>query len=370
MKRVLILLSFLLLVGFSSGVAEAEDKIAMKTEVSNTAVKDTATKKVKKKLNTGTYEYPWRDPLYPGTAKLTHKIDNVYNLDITVFAGLSFNHGELSFDFTYDGSGFKILNDDPDYQQIKLEFTENSLKIDYENNVFGGMNAEPKGTFYLKNSFIDINDFTKRIYETVELDSYYWDESTNIYTYDGKGDTLVLLIRNKSNKDLVASYDTKTKKITSVGELTKYGEIYEDLYELLDKDLDSLYKVARSDEHERFVDVLIDRHHNQEKNHATDDEVLLTPKEAFYIATNIKDSTGTSTSNRDEKNVGTIFITEIGKVTDQEVIIHFYESERSANGEESKYTTDRLKVNRKTGHVTSEMYGPDSWTKPTYLYQQ
>lgn len=96
---------------------------------------------------TGEFIWSWNNPLDYGSASVVKKGTNTYHLSVNVVTMFSHHNGSIEGDFYVDGKNMVFI--DPEYKDVKLLFSDNSLSVDYPGNDFGGANAEPKGTYYL-----------------------------------------------------------------------------------------------------------------------------------------------------------------------------------------------------------------------------
>lgn len=335
--------------------------------VSNTAVPTpeavTAENSQQDGVVTGTFIYPWSDPLYSGIAEVTRLDEHKYHLNVSVVTGFAHNNGSIEGDFTYDGTAFHLAGED--YQDVTLAFTENSITIDYpEDNMFGGNNAEPKGTFYLKNSGVEDAAFLTRLYDELQLPESYRGGFTDVFTYQLNEAKQILLVRSMSSVDRTAIasdelvvYDPTDASFEMVGEVVSYqiSELRAKLEELKATP-ELVYELLRKDAADRFIRVQMDRFDNGDMSARDPDKCVLTNEEAFYIATGIEGKTSVSNNRRDSGNIGSIFITQVDHSDDKKVTIHIYEDVRNDEQDEHTATSDWLEVDRSTGQVTSTLW--------------
>jgi hypothetical protein len=294
-------------------------------------------------------------PRYSGIADVSQVGDNKYHLSMMIVTGLSHHMGEIQSDFSYDGERF-VFTDDA-YKDVALTFTESSLTVDYEEDGFGGMNAEPRGTYYLSHSDNETTPFLESVYDSVDLAEEYRHGSTEILTYVMNEQENVLLLRakdsNTSISEHIVIYNHNSKVLSPLGEVSfnNRRNIREQLkaYSLSDE---QVYAITRKSYYDRYVEVVMARF-----DHSLSwDEFSLTDEEAFYIVTGIPDTTSTEDNHRDDNNRGSIFIQEVDRADEHEVIIHIYEIVRNDEMDTHTATNDRLAVDRLTGSVISMVF--------------
>jgi hypothetical protein len=295
-------------------------------------------------------------PRYSGTADVSQVGDNKYHLSIEIITGLSHHIGEIQSDFDFDGERFVFADDA--YKDVTLTFTESSLTVEYEEDGFGGMNAEPRGTYYLSNSGSKATPFLQSVYDRVDLAEEYRRGNTEILTYIINDEENALLLRAKDTNAIISEhiviYNHNSKVLSLIGEVSfnNMRNVREQLkaYNLSDE---QVYAVTRKSYYDRYVEVVMARFDNS----LSWDEFSLTDEEAFYIVTGIPNSTSIEDNYRDDNNRGSIFIQEVDHADEHEVIIHIYELVRNDETDTHTATSDWLMVDRLTGSVTSMIYG-------------
>lgn len=311
---------------------------------------------------TGTFIYPWSNPLNSGTAEVTKLGANKYHLYVSVVHGFGHNIGEIDSDFIDNGKNFVILNDE--YKIVTISFTENSITIDYSGNKFGGANAEPKGTFYLKNSGIEDVPFLTKIYDKLKLTDQYRHGFTDVLTYELK-DKQVLLVRSKSSirrTQIVAEslviYNTSNHSLDVLGEVSGLKSLgARKKLESMKADPELIYQLLHKDWADRFIELEMQKFDNGDRTAGDPDKFKLTDAEAFFIVTGIEGATSISNNTRNADNIGSIFITEVDHLDNKTVTIHIYEMVRNDKDEGHTATADWLEVDRSTGKVSSMIFG-------------
>lgn len=302
------------------------------------------------------------NPLYSGFVEVTQLAKNKYHLNVIVVNGFSRRDGTIESDFSYDGQGFVLA--DPEYKQVNLSFTENSVTIDYEGDEFGGSFAEPKGTFYLKNSDIEDAPFLARLYNYLQLPGQYRNGFTDVLTYRLNDTRQVLLVRSQSSVDrsVTASeylvvYNPSDKSFKLLGEIEQYNvsELRKKL-EDLKAEPELIYELLRKDFADRLLLLKMRRFEDGDRSVLDPDTFKLTEEEAFYIVTGVEGTTFISNNTRDAQNIGSIFKTEVDSSDDKAVIVHIYEDVRNSEEDEHTATSDWLEVDRSTGKVVSSLY--------------
>ncbi|WP_079912507.1 copper amine oxidase N-terminal domain-containing protein [Paenibacillus sp. 32352] len=314
------------------------------------------------KIVTGTFTYPWYNPLNNGTAEVTKLDDGRYHLHVSVVHGFSHNLGELDSDFTYDGENFVFS--DPEYSKVTMTFTENSITIDYPGYGFGGFNAEPKGTFYLHNSGIHDAPFLTKLYTRLQLPDVYRNGFSDVFTYYIDSTKVALLVRSYSTMDRnkvisenLAIYDTNTQTIEPLGEIQSYNkqELGKKLAALSLSE-EFIYEVLNKEYADRFIELQMERFDNGDLTLGDLDQFRLTEEEAFYIVTGEKKTTAASHNVRDQDNNGSIYRSEVDHSDADSVTIHIYELVRHNPNDEHTATIDWLEVNRSNGRVKSILF--------------
>lgn len=303
---------------------------------------------------TGTFRFANPNPYNYSEAVVEQAGTNLYHLNVYVMYGFSHNSGEIDFDFKATEGRLQPL--DPEYEAVTLQFSEDSLVIDYpDNGAWGGINAEPKGTFYLDNSGQEESPFLTRVYDQLKINGEYRGVLTNVLTYEVKGGNNLLLVQTYSDakheqlqNEALAVHNKRTGEITSLGS-TDSKSIKEQLVKLGVNE-DTIYTLL----HKRAADHLIEvemAHFDNEGSRNLGDDYILNEEEAFYIVTGIEDATSVAKNSRDENNIGSIYITEVDHSDDDIVQIHVYEMVRNSDDDIHQATADWIEVNRKTGKI-------------------
>ncbi|MEW9697772.1 hypothetical protein [Paenibacillus sp. SI8] len=314
------------------------------------------------KVITGTFIYPWSNPLNSGTAEVTKLGENKYHLNVSVVHGFGHNIGDIDFDFTHDGKNFVILNDQ--FKKVTLAFADNSLTIDYTGEEFGGFNAEPKGTFYLKNAGINDVPFLTKLYDKLNLSDQYRNGFTDVLTYNLNEIQQVLLVRSTSsiNRNQVVSeslviYNTLNQSLDILGDVTSNNaqELSKKL-ESLNADQELIYQLLHKDYADRFIELKMRKFDEGDPRARDLEKFRLTDAEVFYIITGIEGASSISNNTRNSDNIGSIFKTEVDHSDDTTVTIHIYEMVRNGNDDEHTVTADWLEVDRSSGEVASTLF--------------
>ncbi|MCU6792688.1 copper amine oxidase N-terminal domain-containing protein [Paenibacillus sp. WQ 127069] len=311
---------------------------------------------------TGTFLYPWSNPLNSGIAKVRKEDGNRYHLNVSVVHGFSHNMGEIDTDFTFDGTA--IVFSDPEYSQVSMTFTENSITIDYHGEAFGGFNAEPKGTFYLQNSGNEDASFLKKLYTLLQIPESYQHGFTDVFTYHLSKTKEALLIQSYSslNRSMVISrslvtYDTSTQQIESQGEITSYNK--SDLskkLKALSASEELIYELLNREYTNRFTEIQMQKFDNGDRTIGDPDLFQLTDAEAFFVVTGAEETTSITENSRNQDNIGSIFKTEVDHSDAKSVTIHIYELVRMNQIDEHFVTSDWLEVDRTNGRVKSILF--------------
>ncbi|WP_248929607.1 copper amine oxidase N-terminal domain-containing protein [Paenibacillus hamazuiensis] len=311
---------------------------------------------------TGTFAYPWTNPLNFGTAEVSKLENSRYHLHVSVVHGFSHSLGELDSDFTFDGKAFIFSN--PEYSKLTMAFTENSITIDYPGDGFGGYNAEPKGTFYLQNSGIDDAPFLTKLYTDLQIPDSYRHGFTDVYTYHIGGTQDALLVRSRSSinrskiiSENLAIYDTSSQSFEPLGEITGYTK--HDLGKKLEAFSGSeelIYELLNKEYADRFTGLQMQKFDDGDRTAGDPEQFRLTDAEAFYVVTGSENTTSISENFRDQNNIGSIFRTEVDHSDADSVTIHIYELVRNGKNDEHTATIDWLEVNRSNGRVKSILF--------------
>lgn len=295
----------------------------------------------------GSYTIDNPTSLNNGLAEVTYKGNGIYHLSVNVVRGISFNNGSIDADF-------EIQEDTPmfseEYEQIKLSFQENKLIIDYPDDIYGGMNAEPKGIYYLNNHEMNQNnEFIQKIYNSTQLS---YDKNDQISVIAENENIELMLIEKFHNDNLEESiivlYNVESEEVVYYNsiDISTYTELKEKLQAYNFNDYQIYFAIHRV-YYNRYMDVLLDRIDNNTQTNTLSD------KEAFYIATGLKNKTYYENNTRDENDIGSIFIQEIDSSNEEEAIIHIYELVRNDPYDQHTATMNWITVNKETGMVTT-----------------
>ncbi|MDF2935371.1 MAG: hypothetical protein K0Q90_744, partial [Paenibacillaceae bacterium] len=310
---------------------------------------------------TGTFIVPFYNDYNIGLAEVTDKGNDRYHLLVSRTYGFSHNMGEIESDFTLHNGKAEFA--DQTYANVQLSFTENAIHIEYEGIQFGGLNAEPKGAFYLKNAGVEDSLFLSALYDELKLPEAYRNGFSDVYTYM-YGDKQLLLVRSASSADRsriaeqhLVQYDPVNKEFKVLGEVS--GEFMNQKLAktLLSMDVDPelIYEMLNKDSADRYVEVQVRRFDEGDRS-VMMRTMQLTDEEAFYIATGIPDTVSYQNNTRDKNNTGSIFIMEVDSSDDQAVRLHFYESVRNSEEDQHTATSAWLSVDRQTGRVTNTLF--------------
>ncbi|ULO08962.1 hypothetical protein H1230_09410 [Paenibacillus sp. 19GGS1-52] len=306
---------------------------------------------------TGEFITPWSNPMNNGTATVTQISSGLYHLEVSVVHGFGHNTGGIDSDFSFNGTKYVFTN--PEYQAVRLTFDERSLNIDYPEDVFGGYNAEPKGTFYLKNSGPTNVPFLKRLYDMLQLQEDYRGYFTDVLTYILSDTEQILLVQTRSSfaaDDLflenLVLFNTVDQRFELLGKFAGWNsnELSEKLV-TLQASPELINELLHKQQADRFTELKMEKFDSLVG--FDPDQINLTKAEAFYVVTGIKNATSVSNNKRDENNIGSVFITEVDHWDDKKVTIHSYENVRNDEEDEHTATTDWLEIDRSTGMITS-----------------
>jgi hypothetical protein len=225
---------------------------------------------------------------------------------------------------------------------------------------FGGINAEPKGTFYLRNSGIEDAPFLTKLYDALKLPEPYRHGFSDVFPYYmNKNQQLLLRNRSSVNRSLIVSeslivYGSSDKSFNVLGEVDNYNtsKLRKKL-ENLNNNSSLIYEVLYKDYYDRFIQLLMDKFDNGTFD---PDNIKLTDAEAFYIVTGIKGTTSITNNKRNSQNIGSIFIREVDHSDAKKVTIHDYEIVRNDATDTHNATHDWLEVDRATGKVRSTIF--------------
>ena len=306
--------------------------------------------------------YPWSNPMNSGTAEVTKVTSNKYHLNVSVVHGFGHNIEEIDSDFIYDGKNFIMLNDQ--YQIVNISFTENAITIDYKGENFGGVGAEPKGTFYLKNSGIVDSPFLTKIYDKLKLNDQYRHGFTDVLTYNLNKTQDVLLIQSKSSVDRIqivteslVLYNSTNQGLDILGEISSYQNqgLHKKLGNLKASP-ELIYELLHKAYADRFIEVIMQRFDNGDRTAGDPDKFKLTDAEASFIVTGVEGTQSISDNKRNAENIGSIFKSEVDSSDNKTVTIHIYEMVRNSKDDEHKATADWLIVDRSSGVVSSRIF--------------
>ncbi|XOK59657.1 hypothetical protein ACJ7K1_24270 [Paenibacillus elgii] len=305
--------------------------------------------------NEGTYARAGENPLWLGRAEISKRDNGVYHLEVNVSSGFAHNIGSMESDFTIAFGKVKLLNEE--YDNVSVTFAENRLVIDYpDSKLFGGHNAEPRGTYYLLKSPID-SPFLAKLYDAAKIEPSYREGFTDIRTVNADQGKQLLLLQsysaiNRSNlvAEQVVIYDEHSTEFNVIGEIDMVNrrKVADRLIGLGYSE-DTVYLATRKAEFDRYQETMMQRF-DDEGNPGL--EAPLSEQEAFFIATGIGGVTSHADNRRNEDNIGSIFIQEVSSSDDEKVTIHVYEAVRNGDDDEHTATGNWINVDRATGRVT------------------
>ncbi|PUA39442.1 hypothetical protein C8Z91_08420 [Paenibacillus elgii] len=303
----------------------------------------------------GTYARAGENQLWLGRAEISKRDNGIYHLEVNVSNGFAHNIGSLESDFTIASGKVKLLNEE--YDEVSVTFAENRLVIDYpDSKLFGGHNAEPRGTYYLFKSPID-PPFLAKLYDAAKLEPSYREGFTDIRTVNADQGKQLLLLQSysaihRSNvvSEQVVIYDEHSKEFNVIGEIdTVNRRKVADRLKGFGYSEDLVYLATRKIEFERYQETMMKRFDNEGHPGL---EAPLSEQEAFFIATGIGGVTSHADNRRNEDNIGSIFIQEVSSSDDEKVTIHEYEAVRNGDDDEHTATGNWIRVDRATGSVT------------------
>jgi hypothetical protein len=307
------------------------------------------------KITLGEYVVANESPLNYGSAIITSKGNGLYHINVEVARLYSHHLGNIESDFNITSGKINLL--EKDMTDVKVTFVENKLMIDYpESSRFGGMNAEPKGTYYLKHMDFNENAFMEILFNIAKLDTKNCIELTDVYVISDAENRQLLLLRtldntthNKVVSEKVVVYFEQEKKFQYIGEIlgTENKKLTDKLISLGFKQK-PIYQTLRKDAYDRYININMKRYDDGEMDGI---DKPLTNSEAFYVATGEEMKTGMSDNHHDKDNMGSIFITEIDHSDDKTVTIHKYEDVRIDDMDTHTATIDWLVVDRLSGEV-------------------
>ncbi|MGG0824699.1 hypothetical protein ABE099_17690 [Paenibacillus turicensis] len=334
----------------SESTGKAEQNINIKKKLIPTVVE-------------GTYAKPDYTAVNNGSAIVSKLGDNLYHIDVSMASGYAHHTGEITSDFSWNGERF-VLKDE-EYAGIELFFTSDGLRIEYEDSIkYGGLNAEPKGTYYLQNTIEDHVPFLNTVYDAVKLPEKYRQGQSDLYIYN-IGDHLNKIVYVQAYdmslpegmmQEYVAIYDPAQGKVNFVGEPDRYN--YFQLSSILREQGatdDVIYEVLCKPYADRWVKLkmaLIDEGNTAIRD---DDNFKLSVEQAFYIVTGVEGKTILQNNLLDKKTIGSTFVQEVDHWDENKVMIHTYELAANSNGNEHLAIGDWLEVDRATGKVRNSL---------------
>lgn len=305
-------------------------------------------------------------PVNVGFAEVTalNAEQSRYHLSLSVVRGFSHHNGAMEFDFGWDADMSEFKPEDEEFKDVSLRFTENSLTVDYPGTGYGGMNAEPKGTYYLSNSDSKEASFLTKLYELFGLPEAYRSGYSDVYTFELDDTRLLLLVESQNTLDKsevaerhLALYDIPARSLENLGEAADYNVAdNRDKLQSLGADKDLVYRVLRKSYHDRLIDLEMQKFDEGEPGFLNTEEYKLSEQEAFYIATGLKNMTRYVNNARGEDNIGSIFIMEVDRADEATVVVHLYELVRNGEDDEHTATSDWLEVDRTSGRVSSSLF--------------
>lgn len=312
----------------------------------------------------GTYAKPDYTTVSNGSAIVSKLGDNLYHIDASMASGYAHHTGEITSDFSWNGERFVLK--DKEYPGVELIFTSDGLRIEYDDSIkYGGLNAEPKGTYYLQNTIEDQVPFLNSIYDAVKLPERYRQGLSDIYIYN-MGDHANKIVYVQAYdmslpegmmQEYVAIYDPAQGKVNFVGEPARYN--YSQLSSILREQGatdDVIYEVLCKPYADRWVKLkmaLIDEGNTAIRD---DDNFKLSAEQAFYIVTGVEGKTVLQNNLLDKKSIGSSFVQEVDHWDENKVMIHIYALAANSNGNEHLATGDWLEVDRATGKVRNSLF--------------
>lgn len=308
----------------------------------------------------GEYIVPWNNALHTGIVEISETDAGGYHLRVSVVYGYAQNLGEMDSDFYYDGTNYVCT--EPGYESVTLAFDERSITIDYpEEGWFGGFNAEPRGTYYLKNSGPADTPFLTRLYDKIGLEEVSRGYFSDVLTYSLNDTTQVLLVQSRSGfeaEDIymenLVLFHMEDQRFEPLGTVAQWNE--EDLRERLkafEPDLGLINQLLHKQQADRYTELHLEKFNTVPEFDPS--ESKLTDAEAFYVVTGITDATSISNNRRDTNDIGSIFIREVDHSDDSTVFIHSYETVRNSEDDQHTATSNWTDVDRTTGIIT-EMF--------------
>lgn len=287
-----------------------------------------------------------------------------YHLSVSVVRGYSHHSGSLELDFVWDPEISLYKPVESEYKDITLKFTENSLTLDYPGKEYGGLNAEPKGTYYLSSASGADAPFLTRLYDLMDLKAAYRGGNSEVFFYEIDDTRRLLLVRSYGTEDKevvseehLALLDTASDELKNLGESAP-NQVADNRERLksLGANEDLIYQVLRKTYFDRLLELEMKKFDAGESGFRDDENYKLTEKEAFYIATGMEGTTRYANNMRDQNDIGSIFMIEVDSADQNVVTVHFYEAVRNSDEDEHTATSDWLEVNRSTGRVSSDLF--------------
>ncbi|MDB5052822.1 MAG: hypothetical protein JWM44_872 [Bacilli bacterium] len=315
-------------------------------------------------ITLGEYAVANESPFNYGSAVVTSKGTGLYHINIEVVRLYSHHLGNIESDFNITSGKINLL--DKEMTDVDITFSQNKLIIDYpESSRFGGANAEPKGTYYLKNTGIEDTKFLKELFDSVNLGESYRNGFTDVYVTALNGSNQLMLLQSKSSinrfnivSEYVVVYSEKENKFNFIGVVHDIHDVdikkISDKLKILGFEQDTIYRTLKKDANDRYINVRMNRFDNGEIDGI---DKPLTDQEAFYVATGEEGKTGISDNRRDKNNIGSIFITEVDHSDDKTVTIHKYEDVRNDEKDTHTATSDWITVERLSGNIKGILEG-------------
>ncbi len=311
----------------------------------------------------GTFIQSGNNALYNGSVEITKLGTDRYHLEVSRVSGYSYNNGSIEEDFSVRKGQFIFNASAP--EGMKLKFTENSVTVDYDGEGYGGMNAEPKGTYYLKNTGLEDSPFLSRLYDAVGLAESYRNGFTDVLTFDSsEQDKQILLVRSSSSmnrselaSEYVVTYNSKSKKFYVIGELNPVEPLEMEVSLILSGVAkDDIYPILHKDYLDRFIYILMERNDFGDRSllYGEENGEGLTEEEAFRIVTGAE---GKIIREPGVTKDDPVAVTEVSHSDKKSVYINKYDDVTSSDGEKQFIGLKWLSVDRFTGKVT-ELKGP------------
>lgn len=358
-----------------SGCSVQEDATTSKiqdhsvsTEVKAASSKSTSKAEQNKELMPavveGTYAKPDYTAVNNGSAIVSKLGDNLYHIDASITSGYSHHTGEITSDFSWNGERF-VLKDE-EYAGVKLTFTSDGLRIEYDDAIkYGGLNAEPKGTYYLQNTIEDHVPFLNTVYDAVKLPEKYRQGQSDLYIYNisDHGNKIIYVqaydmsLPEGMMQEYVAIYDPAEGKVNFVGEPDRYN--YSQLSSILRAQGaadDVIYEVLCKPYADRLVKLKMKLMDEGNTAIRDDDNFKLSAEQAFYIVTGVEGKTVLQNNLLDKKSIGTAFIQKVDHWDENKVMIHIYEAAPDSKKNDHLAIDEWLEVDRVTGKVQDSLF--------------